>query len=285
MSNDIDESNGEAVAELLMDLIHATESGDVATVTMLLKTNPTLASTKNRHPSDNPFYQPGATALHYASWMGQQETAAILLAHGADINLRDDSYTDTPLGWANESRQPDMIDFLISNGAALSIGDAARTGKTGIVAAFIAFNPLLVDLGRGSGWTPLYSSSGWGHVDVVKTLIAHGADVNAVSLHGNTALHAAATEGNVEIVTLLLDHGASIDAGTDDGTTALHRAAWRRNRKMVGLLLKRGAIRGIADSHGNHPLDLAVAQEGTNVDGWGEANATDVEVIRILSDS
>jgi uncharacterized protein len=283
MSDDTDESVGKAADDLLMDLIHATEAGDVSTVADLLKINPMLASTINESPSENPFYQPGATALHYASWMGQKETAAILLAHGADINLRDDSYNDTPLGWANESRQPEMIDFLISNGAALSIGDAARTGKTGLVEAFIVLDPLLVDLGRSSGWTPLFSSAGWGHMDVAKTLLAHGADVNAVSLHGNTALHSAASAGNAEIATLLLDHGAHVDVGTDDGTTALHRAAWQRNSKMVSLLLERSANREIADSHGNHPLELALAQEGTKVDGWGEAPAVDAEVIRMLS--
>lgn len=48
----------------------------------------------------------------------------------------------------------------------------------------------------------------YGHVDVAKQLIDHGADVDALDAGGRTAMHAAAFLGEAEIVELLLDRGA-----------------------------------------------------------------------------
>ncbi len=273
----------EIFADRLIDLIHAAGTGLTGKVKALLDVNSALAKAKNQMPSDNPFYQPGATALHYAAWTGQKVAADLLLVHGADINLKDDAYNDTPLGWANESRQTDMIDFLISRGAALSMGDAARTGKIGLVSAFIDLDRSLVNLHRDIGWTPLYSAVGWGHTAVAELLLGNGADVNAPSLRGNTALHAAVGEGGGGMVELLLTYGADINAQTHDGTTPLHRAAWRRQKEMVKLLIDRGGAWDIAENNGYTPLDLAAAEEGSQVANWGEAGKIDREIIELLS--
>ena len=55
-------------------------------------------------------------------------------------------------------------------------------------------------------------AAGRGHLDVVKALIALGADVNAKSDHGRTALTEAVKNGNVEVVRLLLRKGADVTA-------------------------------------------------------------------------
>jgi ankyrin repeat protein len=278
-----DSSDEEGISDQLMELIHASGTGLTGKIKALLKANPELAKAKNQLPSDNPFYQPGATALHYTAWLGQKTAADLLLTHGADINLKDDFYNDTPLGWANENRQVDMIDFLISRGAALNMGDAARTGKVRLVMAFIELDQSLVNLGRDIGWTPLYSAAGWGHKIVVELLLGNGADVNAFSLYGNTALYAAIGEGRGDIVDVLLDCGADINVQTEDGKTPLHRAAWRRQKDMVKLLLDHGAAWDIADNNGHTPLDLATAEEGSKVTNWGESSHIDEEIVHLLN--
>ncbi|RMD79282.1 MAG: ankyrin repeat domain-containing protein, partial [Lentisphaerae bacterium] len=48
-----------------------------------------------------------------------------------------------------------------------------------------------------------------GHVDVVKILLEHGADVNAKCKKGKTALMFASEKGYQEIVELLKDAGAT----------------------------------------------------------------------------
>jgi ankyrin repeat protein len=42
----------------------------------------------------------GGTALHAAAYNGSAETVRLLLAHGADLEARDTTWNDTPLGWA-----------------------------------------------------------------------------------------------------------------------------------------------------------------------------------------
>jgi hypothetical protein len=64
-----------------------------------------------------------------------------------------------------------------------------------------------------NGCTPLHAAAAKGYVEVLQWLLAQGADLNAVDIHGNTALHdAAATSksatGNLEAVKCLVEAGA-----------------------------------------------------------------------------
>ncbi len=66
-----------------------------------------------------------------------------------------------------------------------------------------------------------------GRVDIVKSLLAAGADVNATSrkeydlLRGMTPLMLAASDGSEDLVQVLLDKGADVNAKAPDGATAL----------------------------------------------------------------
>jgi ankyrin repeat protein len=42
----------------------------------------------------------GGTALHAAAYNGSTQTVGLLLDRGADIESRDTTWNDTPLGWA-----------------------------------------------------------------------------------------------------------------------------------------------------------------------------------------
>jgi ankyrin repeat protein len=97
-----------------------------------------------------------------------------------------------------------------------------------------------------------------GHAAIVRTLLAHGARIDARNASGGTALHDAALAGQTAVVELLLDRGAPIDApDTEAGATPLHYAAsWDRG-PTVELLLKRGADASLRDKAGKTALDLA----------------------------
>ena len=75
--------------------------------------------------------------------------------------------------------------------------------------------------------------------DIARTLIAHGADVNAKAANNLRPLHTAAARGNLESATLLLDHGADINATSSDGKTALAYAEERKHPEMVEFLRNR----------------------------------------------
>jgi len=99
------------------------------------------------------------------------------------------------------------------------------------------------------GWTPLYSAAGGGHKKIAQLLIAEGADVNAKDDTGMTPLHYeamswAAYHGHKEIVELLIAKGADVDAKGDDGRTPLDWAVDLGYTEIADLLRKHGGKRG-----------------------------------------
>lgn len=70
--------------------------------------------------------QHGQTALHWACWHGWRETAAALLARGADVTARETEFGATPLGWAvhgcdnypnPQGDYPGVVRLLLAAGA------------------------------------------------------------------------------------------------------------------------------------------------------------------------
>lgn len=73
--------------------------------------------------------------------------------------------------------------------------------------------------------TPLMEAASAGHVEIVKLLISHNADVNAHCATGNTPLMFACAGGHVEVVKELLKHGANVEEQNENGHTPLMEAA------------------------------------------------------------
>jgi ankyrin repeat protein len=92
---------------------------------------------------------------------------------------------------------------------------------------------------RSDGSMPLFIAAGEGRSDVVRYLLAEGADVNAREKLGDTALTEAAYYGHVALVKELLAHGADVNAIANDGT-ALDMALNRNNAAVVDLLKHHG---------------------------------------------
>jgi ankyrin repeat protein len=137
--------------------------------------------------------------------------------------------------------------------------------------------PGLVKLRNGEGLNPLHVAAREGQTEVVRLLIAAGADVKALDDHpaeefrrqytdGWTPLHFAAMTGQTAVAAILLDHGADVNAADQRGKgTALHYAAWAGNAELVKLLLARGANRDAKDEMNRTPLDLAKEKRHTGV--------------------
>jgi ankyrin repeat protein len=73
--------------------------------------------------------------------------------------------------------------------------------------------------------TPLAFAVMAGRMEVVEVLVESGADVNVPAAFGHQPLHNAAIQGQPEITELLLAHGARVNAKDDLGLTPLHWAA------------------------------------------------------------
>ena len=79
------------------------------------------------------------------------------------------------------------------------------------------------------------------HREVVETLLAAGADVDATSKDGKTALIRASTFGHRDVVQALLNARANIDAESTDGKTTLSVANLSGHRDTEKLLSNAGA--------------------------------------------
>lgn len=86
------------------------------------------------------------------------------------------------------------------------------------------------------GWTPLQYAASKGHLETVKMLVANKALVNAPGPDGTTALMMAAFAGDEEVVRYLLAHGADV---TMVNLQRLDAADWARekgNTELAGKL-------------------------------------------------
>lgn len=71
--------------------------------------------------------------------------------------------------------------------------------------------------------TPLMRAARVGSLSIVRLLVAHKADVNAISSTGATALMTAADMGQTQIVKYFLSKGARVNVVDKNGLTALER--------------------------------------------------------------
>ena len=78
---------------------------------------------------------------------------------------------------------------------------------------------------KHAGWTALTRASIKGYLDIVKALLAAGADKDKVDEDGDTPLMMAATQGCLKVVQVLLKAGAKVDKADKYSDTTLMRAA------------------------------------------------------------
>jgi len=94
----------------------------------------------------------------------------------------------------------------------------------------------------GTCCTPLFLASGSGNPEAVRYLINQGADVNSRERFGQTAVTEAAFFGNISVIKELLKHGAEVNAVSDEGT-ALDIAIKGNNTALSDLLKHYGGRR------------------------------------------
>lgn len=156
-------------------LIEAVKVRDVESVRLLLL----FGADPNDRDRDG--MTPLATAVE-KSLLG---VAYSLLKYGADPNLKAGMEQDSPLARAAQENKLNMAHLLLMHGG--DVSQFTSEGNTIILSAINKKTPLkLIDI-----------------------LLAYGGDPNAKSREGKTALFEAITSSRVDIVTSLLEHGAN----------------------------------------------------------------------------
>ncbi|MHB8995877.1 MAG: ankyrin repeat domain-containing protein [Armatimonadota bacterium] len=146
------------------------------------------------------------TPLHRAARTGDVRLVSLLLASGADPNIRD-YWGNTPLHTAAQAGHLDAVKKLVAGGA-----------STYVRATY--------------GVTPVYSAVIWRHQDVADWLSARSPKANIIC---------AAGLGDIAAVTEALRMGADANTTDSQGISPLYWAVRRRDIAMAQLLLKSGA--------------------------------------------
>jgi uncharacterized protein len=169
-----------------------------------------------QRPDVNAAEADGTTALHWAAYRGNLETAQLLIRAGANIKTAN-RYGVTPLTLAASKGNAPIVEMLLKAGA----------------------DP---NTALPEGETVLMTAARTGNVDVIRVLLAHGADVNAKeSWRGQTPLMWAAADNHPQAIKVLVELGAKIDARSAGGFSALLFAARAGNLEAVRALLDAGA--------------------------------------------
>ncbi len=253
-----------------LELVHAVRDGRTGGLAPLLSS----------HDVDTP--QPdGATALHWAAYRDDLDTARLLLDHGATAGATNDLGV-TPLHLACENASAQMVRALLDAGAsanaAVETGEpalmsCARTGEVEAVRALLDAGADVNATEPSELQTALMWATAHRHADVVDLLLEHGADVNARSrsqrqvisrrlqselkygelgrnygtdaeetqIGGFTPMLFAARQGDVDSGRLLAAAGADVNDTAPDGASALVVATHSGHRDMVRWLLDAGA--------------------------------------------
>ena len=173
---------------LLLSLTALVSAGDLRLITAVKDRDRDVVRGLLKQQIDvNATQGDGTTALHWAGYRDDLDTADILLRAGAKIDAANDLGI-TPLYLASANGSAGMIKRLLDAGA----------------------NPNALP---PTGVSPLMLASRTGSAEGARALLAHKAWVNAhENAHDQTALMWAVAQGYTDVVRVLLDHGADVNA-------------------------------------------------------------------------
>jgi uncharacterized protein len=154
--------------------------------------------------------------------------------------------------------QKEIVNLLVARGAELTIFEASAAGEFERIERLIDERAPINGYSP-DGWTPLHLAAFFGHAKIAELLLAHGADVTAISKNSNrnTPLHAALAGNRKFVAGLLIGRSADVNAVDGAGWRPLHIAAANNNLDAMKALIAQGADVHSANADGQTPFSLA----------------------------
>jgi uncharacterized protein len=209
----------------------AIRSGDLSKVGSLLQADLSLLSAKE--PS-------GISAVLVAAYSGRGEIRDLLIARGAQLEIHDAAAAGQ-LARVKElvASNPALAKAFSPDGFPV-VALAAVFGHFDVT-RYLAEHGADINAAatNGSGYNALTGSVTSGHTEIVSWLLEKGANPNYRYGPSYTPLLAAAANGRLDILKLLLAQGADLKATSNDGKSALSIAT-ERNHSAVVEFLKNG---------------------------------------------
>lgn len=256
-------------------VVDAVKAGDKAAVATLLRQRADV----NTPEAD------GTTALHWAVRADDAELSDRLIKAGADVRASN-RYGVTALYLACVNGNTIIIDRLLTAGVdanaagpeeETALMTAARSGSVGAVKLLLDHGARVDARESWHGQTALMWAAAQRHPDVMRELIARGADVNARSttetwerqttaeprekwlpLGSMTPLLFASREGCLACAKILAEAKADLNAADPDGITPMVSALINGHYDVAAFLIESGADVNLADRTGRTPLYSAV---------------------------
>jgi ankyrin repeat protein len=161
----------------------------------------------------------GSTLLMSAARTGNADIVRLLIEHGADVNVKGETYGETALVWAADQNHAEAAKVLIAHGADVN----ARTNPLERPKDRFGLEGVLTILPHGS-WTPLMYAARQGSLDAARTLVDAGANLNLTDPDGSTALVLAIINSHYDTAALLAERGADPNIADASGMAALYAA-------------------------------------------------------------
>ena len=281
----------------------AAREGDIATVKQLVSRTPSLATVEYN-------YTP---PIHFAVREGHRELTEFLLNHGADSAYRSYPFQESLLTFAEDRGHEELTDllrghlarrFALASGTQAIIAAAAR-GDLAAVESELAREPGLARASNETGDTPLHHAAKNGHLHIARTLLAAGANADAVRGDGYRPVHCALMPNwffqvhlgpREQIADMLLSRGARYTPfiAALRGDEPFVRDALARDRsvanfedschhRVLSAAVRRGdvAMTRLLLAHGADPnLPEEGAPRGLSL--WIAVNDRQREIVRLL---
>uniref|UniRef100_A0A8B9PM47 K Homology domain-containing protein n=1 Tax=Apteryx owenii TaxID=8824 RepID=A0A8B9PM47_APTOW len=165
------------------------------------------------------------TKLEHLNYRGDKHSPSHPVS-GANINAQTEETQETALTLACCGGFSEVADFLIKAGADIELGCS----------------------------TPLMEAAQEGHLELVKYLLAAGANVHATTATGDTALTYACENGHTDVADVLLQAGADLEHESEGGRTPLMKAARAGHLCTVQFLISKGANVNRATANNDHTV-------------------------------
>lgn len=204
-------------SDFLKIVVAAAGRGDVKAVRQFLHYKPEWLHTIGSH---------GRTMLWEAAYRGKLEVVKFLVEQGADMNLPGCHLSQhdleiTPYCVARHEGRDEVAEYLLQQGAIVSIHTAAYLGDYETALSLLDDSPNLVNSGylqsvmlpsgelehRDTEWaTPLCYAIVGGNIRIVELIISRGAIIEP---HSKLLLDHAVSTDRIDIVKLLFENGAN----------------------------------------------------------------------------
>ncbi|WP_439182019.1 ankyrin repeat domain-containing protein [Carboxylicivirga taeanensis] len=170
-SNELDQADAvptEALSVSMSAYFQAALEGDLEKVKEAISSGVDVNATDDNQHS----------ALMLAAYNGHHHIISVLLEKGAKVDAVD-GVNRTALMFASTGPFTQAVETLIQAGANLNATDSEEQ------------------------WTPVMMAASEGQLDVVKLLVAHGADLSMVDVDGESSLDFAQSNGHQEVVAFI----------------------------------------------------------------------------------